>query len=53
MMPMSPQQNYIVDLIADYLEDQVEEPRETALEIWRMTRLKRRPIITTEDDDGD
>ena len=48
MMPMSPQQNYIVDLIADYLEDQVEESRETALEIWRMTRLKR-PVLTTKD----
>ena len=51
MMPMSPQQNYIVDLIADYLEDRIEEPRETALEIWRMTRLKR-PVLIPEDNDG-
>ncbi len=43
LMPGSPQQKHIVDLITAYLKDQVKDPRKTALEVWRITRTKLRP----------
>lgn len=41
LMPMSPQQIYIVKLITTYLADH-DDP--DALEIWRLTQTKRRPV---------
>jgi len=48
-IPLSPQQEYIVELIAAYLEDKVDDPQTAALEIWRMTRTKLRPVVSPDD----
>lgn len=45
LMPMAPQQVYVVSLIATYLKDHVDDPEQAAVEIWRLTRTKLRPIV--------
>ena len=49
-MPMTPQQKFVVSVIAAYLEDQVEEPLEVALAVWRITRTELRPITVRNAD---
>lgn len=45
LVPMAPQQVYVVSLIATYLKDRVDDPEQAALEIWRLTRTKLRPVV--------
>ena len=45
---MSPQQKYIVGLIEKYLSDMVDEPEKVALHIWRLMRVKIRPVPPVE-----
>ncbi len=44
LMPLSPQQQHVVRLVTIYLKGQVEDPHQVALEIWRITQTKLRPV---------
>ncbi len=45
LMPLGPQQQHVVRLITIYLKDHDQiDPHEAALEIWRITQTKLRPV---------